>query len=316
MTHNGASVGEQLRNAREQLGYNIAEVAEYLRLSRKVLEALESDRHDELPDTPYVMGYIRAYSRLLKLDAEALLLTYQGRSQADEQEPSAINANDAEEEQSQVPGVSRFKRLLEGKSLLIVGVLVLLWIVASSFMSSQQQKGREAWQSNVDLTPSVEQQSPSELAASDGPVESQEPTARQAITAELETAAVTQTDTELSEASSQDAPVAEVAQPEAQAQPEPQQAPVVSESQEDRGLDTLSIVFSDECWLEVTDAAGDVIAVDLYQAGAEIELRGRAPFAVTLGNYQAAQLFLNGELQNLSSTRASKTLRTSIGSRD
>lgn len=57
----------------------------------------------------------------------------------------------------------------------------------------------------------------------------------------------------------------------------------------------LTLTFSAECWVEVSDADGDVLAADLQAAGSALQLRGRAPFDVKLGNALAVDILLNGE---------------------
>src|SRR5690625_8040425 len=71
-------------------------------------------------------------------------------------------------------------------------------------------------------------------------------------------------------------------------------------------LDLLELNFTDECWLVVTDAQGDVLVTDLIQPGRELNLQGQAPFEVRMGNAHAVQLSLNGtayELDVPASTR-------------
>lgn len=68
--------GRQLRKAREAMGMGVADVAATLRLSVATIDNLEQDRHDRLPPDTFVRGYLRAYGRLLKLDAEALVQAF------------------------------------------------------------------------------------------------------------------------------------------------------------------------------------------------------------------------------------------------
>jgi len=60
-------------------------------------------------------------------------------------------------------------------------------------------------------------------------------------------------------------------------------------------LDHLYLVFSEECWLEVSDAQGDVLATDLHRPGSRLALVGQAPFKVKLGNVRAATITLNNQ---------------------
>lgn len=61
------------------------------------------------------------------------------------------------------------------------------------------------------------------------------------------------------------------------------------------GDDTLEINFTDECWVEVSNAAGDQIYGDLNRAGDTLVVVGRAPFEVLFGKAPAAQLVFNGQ---------------------
>lgn len=72
----GGSMGESFRIAREQLGMDIGEAAEKLRLSRRQLTALEADDLSNLPSPAFTRGFIRNYARLLNLDPDPLLDAY------------------------------------------------------------------------------------------------------------------------------------------------------------------------------------------------------------------------------------------------
>ncbi len=60
-------------------------------------------------------------------------------------------------------------------------------------------------------------------------------------------------------------------------------------------LDSISFSFTEECWLEVSDARGDVLMADLQSAGSSLQLQGTAPFDVKLGNSPAVKIELNGD---------------------
>jgi hypothetical protein len=54
------TVGETLRSAREQRGLTIEQVSHDTRISARFIEALEADRHQELPAPVYVRGFMLA----------------------------------------------------------------------------------------------------------------------------------------------------------------------------------------------------------------------------------------------------------------
>ncbi|MBK5967826.1 MULTISPECIES: RodZ domain-containing protein [Thiorhodovibrio] len=70
------SPGRQLRVARETAQVSLKDVAHELHLSTATIEALEDDHYDGLPSEVFVVGYLRAYARLLGLDPAPLLDQY------------------------------------------------------------------------------------------------------------------------------------------------------------------------------------------------------------------------------------------------
>ena len=66
------SPGARLRAARERMGLDIGAVAGSLHLDRHIVVALEEDRREALPAQAYVRGYVRAYARLVGVDADQL----------------------------------------------------------------------------------------------------------------------------------------------------------------------------------------------------------------------------------------------------
>ena len=60
--------GEELRSARERLGWSIAEVAGFLRIQESYLGALEDGRFDLPAGQAYAVGYLRSYATTLGLD--------------------------------------------------------------------------------------------------------------------------------------------------------------------------------------------------------------------------------------------------------
>ena len=68
-----ASVGASLAAAREALGITQIEAADALNLTQRTIAALETDDYNNLPGWVYASGYIRAYARMLGLDADDLV---------------------------------------------------------------------------------------------------------------------------------------------------------------------------------------------------------------------------------------------------
>ena len=67
-----ATVGDELRMSREKAGLSLEDVSSQLRISVRHLEYIESGDRDRLPGSTYLLGFVRSYAKLLKLNADDL----------------------------------------------------------------------------------------------------------------------------------------------------------------------------------------------------------------------------------------------------
>jgi cytoskeleton protein RodZ len=65
-----ANVGSELRISREKAGLSLEDVSAQLRISVRHLENIESGERDRLPGSTYLLGFVRSYAKLLKLNAD------------------------------------------------------------------------------------------------------------------------------------------------------------------------------------------------------------------------------------------------------
>ena len=61
-------IGDILRSAREEIGWQISELAQDLCVNGRYLEAIESGNYDQLPGRAYAIGFVRTYAGRLGLD--------------------------------------------------------------------------------------------------------------------------------------------------------------------------------------------------------------------------------------------------------
>ncbi len=81
-------IGETLRKRREELGIDLKQVANTLRIQYEYLKSLENNALEKLPPQVYTRGYIREYARFLNVDPEPLLNEYaEGGVKEEEVEP-------------------------------------------------------------------------------------------------------------------------------------------------------------------------------------------------------------------------------------
>jgi cytoskeletal protein RodZ len=82
--------GDILRKKREELGLEIRQVSDQLRIRADYLSSIEQDLFDKLPAPVYTMGYIRSYARHLDVDPTAILEVYAQRLPKPKTDAAAI----------------------------------------------------------------------------------------------------------------------------------------------------------------------------------------------------------------------------------
>ena len=124
------TVGATFATAREAMGISPIEAADLLNLTQRTIEALEADDYQSLPSRVYVNGYVRAYAKMLGLDADDLVL----RSVALHGEPDEAPLSDEANEPASRHYVNKMPVSLTLKQWgLVVAGLVGLVVLVSFF---------------------------------------------------------------------------------------------------------------------------------------------------------------------------------------
>src|SRR5579863_1468297 len=71
-----ASLGAELKQAREDRGVTLEELSQSTKIGTRLLRALEQDRYDELPGGIFTKGFIRAYAQAVGVDDEKAIAEY------------------------------------------------------------------------------------------------------------------------------------------------------------------------------------------------------------------------------------------------
>lgn len=71
-----ASVGQFLRDKREQRGMSVAEIARATRVPMSSVERIEADQFDELPAEVFVRGFLKSYARAVGVTEDEVLARY------------------------------------------------------------------------------------------------------------------------------------------------------------------------------------------------------------------------------------------------
>ena len=70
------SLGGYLRRERESRHMSLQDISAATKIQLRFLEALEQDRYDQLPPTPFVVGFLRSYAQCLSLAPDEIIAAY------------------------------------------------------------------------------------------------------------------------------------------------------------------------------------------------------------------------------------------------
>jgi len=289
----GASAGLLLRQAREAAGLHIAALAVSLKVPVKKLEALESDRHDLLPDAVFVRALAASICRTLKVDASQVLalLPQNGKPRLG-QPQTAINT--PFRAPGDGPGPSIWTQI--SKPAVMAGILLLMGALVLIFLPAAQQSGALSLLTTdapmANTAPAAARPRPVQVDAAAAPVEMAEAPMPMAALPVAPATAPT-----LSAATAPVVPV-EAAVPTAAALPI---APGI-------------IVFKaiGASWVEVTDAKKVVVLRRTLAVGEEIGATGVLPLSAVVGRADATQVLVRGQAFDLTAVSKDNVARFEV----
>ena len=261
--------GAELAAAREALNLSVAEVARQLKLSVSQIEALEAGAYQKLPGPVFVRGFIRNYARLLRLDPEQMVRSV---------EPSIPHQPASEEvpPSRDIPfppaKIRWWPRYAAGMLLLIGGLAVyeFYWNESELTVSKRVPPPRAAEPIRMTAGPAV---APPVVVAAE-PV----PAASVPVTPAPPDAPTVQ-ETKIADRKTPETPQPAIA--------------AVDDRRPGPGERLMHLVFDQESWVEIRDAAGNVIFSQLNQAGSERRIYGRPPLSLIVGNAHGVRLTYN-----------------------
>jgi cytoskeleton protein RodZ len=286
------SPGALLRRARQAQGLHIAALAAALKVTPRKLELLENDQFDQLPDVAFARALAQAVCRHLKIEAPPVLALLPTTATAQPAlERVTVGLNTPFRERSERHESGEWPNWLHPR--VVAPVLLLLAALAFLFVP----KGWMAW---------VPVELPWMAAGAAGPAPGGAPAAPAPavpVAAEAAAPVAVPAPAPASQAAAADAAVA--AAPAASAassapgpgdpavQAAPQRVPLPAPPLPLPG-GMLAVRAAGESWLEVTDAAGDVLISRLLAPGEAVGLNGIAPLRVTIGNADGMEVRFKG----------------------
>ena len=288
-------LGAVLKAAREAAGMSEQQVADTLRLPTAVVRTLEANGFQSLPAPAYARGYVRAYARLLELDADALLGEHE-QCLGGVQTPRLVLTDN---------GRTPLRDTLhERLGWVFGGAALVVGLVASGVLWwAWPQEGATLAASSVPVPSSAQAAgSPLPVAPSAVATPSPSPTQRAAVAPSL--AAATPADATMRDAAAPPTPVADgnAETPVIAADPSAEVAAAANAEGDiaaapppvDGSGRALAFAFSEDCWVEVSDRMDRVIHRALNRAGETLLLHGETPLRIRIGNAPGVTLEYDG----------------------
>ncbi|SDR70876.1 RodZ domain-containing protein [Pseudomonas oryzae] len=340
-----ANPGETLRLEREKKGWQVAEVAAQLNLSPQSLAQLEAGQFDRLPGHTFARGYVRAYAKLLGLDQPTLVEAFDRYTGTDATGSTVQSLG-------RIPEPLRLSRTV--LRLVSVVLLLLLLVLGYFWWQERPERLAdlgvfglkhievESADGTTELHPLDEPEDQAVAAALQGsepapveiaPEEAGQPPAAaapgEAVSADAVPGSAAPATVEApapslpaatagAPAVPLAAPAPASAAPQAAQPAEPAAAAPATPSEptpaarEGEGL--VQVSFSADCWTQVTDANGRVLVSTVKRAGESLQVAGKAPLELRLGNARGAEVRYNGEaVEHRKNMTASGTARITLG---
>lgn len=273
--------GSLLAAQRKNQSRTVEEIADELNLSITQIRTIELDQSEGLPEPTYVRGYIRAYARLLGMDADMVLEHYlnpnwQRGTRLDDMPRGIGSANEREKSSFFTPGK-------------VVALIVSLAIIGFLWMSGQLNKIF----AEDDATVSA---STSPAAIDDAATSASEPSGLDGAPADSESA--NEVNDETDTVATEGAPVDQANTAAAN--------PVGAEN-------TLNLSFTDTSWVDIRDGNGERLAYKSYAQGEDLVVKASTPMSVFIGNAKAVSATLNDQAYDISQYREGVFARFTIG---
>lgn len=266
MSEEGLGIGARLRAAREAKGWSAQEAGSRLRLMARQILAIEAEDFSRLGQPVFARGFVRNYAKLLGLDPDELL----------DQMTTVKTVRVQEAENLPFTPGQDFWR----SPWVLGGVFAVILVVAVPL-------GLYWWLSSGEEAPPA--------PAVEKPVPPPPPPAPQVQIEEQQAP-----EAPAAEAEPAGAAAPESAQPAAPAPstaaPAPAGAPAAAAEAPSADL---RLQFDEVSWVQVRDSSGRIVQSGLNPAGAAVDVAGKAPFYLVVGNAEKVRVIYKGKTIDL-----------------
>jgi len=325
--------GALLAAQRQAKGWSVEHAASQLKFATRQVIALEEDNYAALPGPVIVRGFVRAYAKLLGLDANALVasLPQDGPAQAGQITPQRTLSTPFSESPLPLGNRSRVSPGLVAGGVLVVllvgaaavihrtdafnDVPQLAWLKQGAKATSEEPAAVPTQaDAQQDLPPEVQDGSDkSKLEKVESAVTSAASSASSAITnvSERVASAVAPSAPEPAAAKTP-APAVEPAQPKVAAAPVNPGSPVTGSLNISNSKDLLRLTFREDSWVEIRRGDKSTMISRLLKAGTTESFDINEPVTLVVGNAAGVDASLRGSRLDLETGSNSNVARLSL----
>jgi cytoskeleton protein RodZ len=279
------SPGSMLREARQGLSISQEHIASKLNFKLSLVQAIEEDQFDPTVPVTFNRGYLVNYAKLVSIDAEDVLASYEALDAASIQRSEMLSFSKETSKQAEHSRVMWISYLI---AALLIG-LTILWWTQQSYQQTDVITQKTLNQKTVDSTQlikKVEKISESEfnhnspITTNNADIMTTENQTNN-ILSEQGTALVDQ------KKRSQIAGNSNFI--------EAQPSKIIEQKLLDKArlLSKAVFTFKGDCWVNIYDADNKRVAWGVKKAGYVMTVEGQAPFQVTVGKPELTSIIFN-----------------------
>ena len=292
LKNKSVSIGALLVNARNAVALNQTDVAEQLNLPRRIIQALEADDYDNLPESTYIRGYLNNYARVVDIDAEGLIRAY--TEQHGHQPEVEVNRRS---KRSYDPAIIWSTAAVMS---ILVGLVITWWFDSHQVAEQSVEL--------VQIESTTTQASTENSSSSNVQTESGSDSVDDAELMHSPSLATSNSGQSTSNVVAED-----ITADQQQAMEEESRNPTLVTSI--AGGQVLTVTYMEESWTEIRDADSNTLMQGLIEPGVVRNLSGKPPFEIFLGNAPGVVIEVNGLYFDHSQySRSNRTARFQVSS--
>ena len=292
--NNSLDIGALLCEARDNLGLTTGDIADKLNLASDIIGKIETNEFEQDIPAAFIRGYLKSYVTKVGLDTALILSEFDRKVSI--QSPSL----------KRVDSIAVFKRKrkeINSSSYLFKSISILIVLIFLSFA------GREFWKRYVFEYQGPDTHSPRATTGESNQILLNSTAEGNNYSTSIELDLLqSKTEPAITDKTNDDdlSDPNQAALNAAQNETRIDSTNTVNQSspvlQSNDGLNMTNLVleFSDDCWVKIVDARGEVIALGVKKNGKHMPLVGVAPFNVILGDPSVVTMIYAGQNYELS----------------